>query len=206
MPSITTKQDTLTKAPLDVVDSLKSQIADEIVGHGTAWQASSMEELKPADGLVAEEHLDRFKLMGFSPRPSHISSSGKLKVTFKDLVSTLRSRYCDDGKRSPILTLGAAAEAINHTIVAWVAHPHDKTSLVVHQTATVHGGLLAIHSPSKPYGTIHLRFYNYSDETDPDVTTWGSGSQGHYELLRPCRDTSAKAQAGGWVGRCTNWS
>lgn len=115
---------------------------------------------------------------GFSNRRNRRQNT--LVSTFQRL---LFNEFLDWGVYSSALIIDAAAEAINCTIVVWVAHPTDETALTVLRAHSTHGRHLAIHAPRHAKGVIRLRFYNTGDELDSNVWEWGSGFSGHFQLL-----------------------
>lgn len=47
-------------------------------------------------------------------------------------------------------SMGAVGEAINHKTIIWVAHPADRTALIVHHLHDIQGGGLATHFLDTP--------------------------------------------------------
>ena len=118
-------------------------------------------------------------------------------VRLRDLHQYIKMKFLNYEVYASLLTLGAAAEAINHRIVVWVPSPNDDTYVTVHRMPSTHGSLLHVHVPVNPRGTIHLRFYDYSDQRNANVELFASGLQGHFELLQE--------PVNGWDKCATRW-
>ena len=165
------------------VQGLKKTIGDAVTKHVTVGQASSVNQLKVMSATPTELRLlqvERASGMGFTI--SNHTAKGK-KTTLAVFEQKLTTEFLNWGQYMSVHIMGTVAEAINHIIVVWVAHPQDKTALIVHHLHSMQGGGLAIHAPMHAKGVIHLRFLNSANELDSDVFKWGAGNAGHFELL-----------------------
>lgn len=170
---------------------MKNVIGNAIIEHVTVGEATTIAELaRISKREMALLQVERARFLGFEVDELVCEGGFRNRVErtrkslLADFAKHLQSEYLNWGVYSSVLIMGAAAEAIKRTIVVWVAHPSDPTALQVYRAHGAHGGTLAIHSPRSTDGVIHLRFFKASDETNPDVSTWGAGFGRHFELLR----------------------
>ena len=165
------------------VQGLEKTIGDAVTKHVTVGQATSVNQLKVMSATPTKLRLlqvERAAGMGFNI--SNHTTRGK-KTTLAVFEQNLTIEFLSWGQYMSVHIMGAVAEAINHIIVVWVAHPQDKTALIVHHLYSMQGGGLAIHAPMHAKGVIHLHFLNSANELDSDVFKWGAGNAAHFELL-----------------------
>lgn len=170
-------QATSFRYPPNDVRILKTIIGDAITKHVTVGQVTSVRglgQLSATATPLRRIQVERAMWLGFET--SHHAS-------LEEYRRALSSQFLTLGRYMSTQVMGAVAEAINHTVVIWVAHPTDKTALIVHHLHSMQGGGLAIHSPRNADGVIHLRFYKSGDQFDHNVFQWGAGHRGHFELL-----------------------
>ena len=119
------------------VQGLKKAIGDAVTKHVTVGQASSVNQLKAMSATPTELRLlqvERASGMGFNI--SNHTVRGK-KTTLAVFEQKLTTEFLNWGQYMSVHIMGAVAEAINHIIVVWVAHPQDKTALIVHHLHSI---------------------------------------------------------------------
>ena len=149
-------------------------------GHMSAASVNQLKVMSAAPTELRLLQVERAEGMGFNI--SNHTARGK-KTTLTVFEQKLTTEFLNWGQYMSVHIMGVVAEAINHIIMVWVAHPQDKTALIVHYLHSMQGGGLAIHAPMHAKGVVHLRFLNSANELDSDVFKWGAGNAGHIELL-----------------------